>query len=159
METIKGDITDTELLFKLRVNIIAHGCNIRSIMGAGVALQIRNKFPEAYQADVEFDKKDTNRLGDYSIAEHRYMVDGRLFPLSLGIANLYQQDLYNSDNQTPLQIDKLEKALIKLRKNNPRSKIALPAFIGCGLARGDWSVVKPMVESVLGDNAVWIQFE
>jgi O-acetyl-ADP-ribose deacetylase (regulator of RNase III) len=37
--------------------IIAHGCNTHGVMGAGIALTIKNKFPGAYEAyRKEFDK-------------------------------------------------------------------------------------------------------
>lgn len=29
---------------------VVHGCNAQGVMGSGIALQVRNEFPEAYQA-------------------------------------------------------------------------------------------------------------
>lgn len=44
-EIVYGDVFD-----KIEVpTIIAHGCNTRGVMGSGIALTIKNKFPGAYR--------------------------------------------------------------------------------------------------------------
>jgi O-acetyl-ADP-ribose deacetylase (regulator of RNase III) len=50
-DTRKGDMSFTEVegdLFTLGLPAIAHGCNCRGSMGAGIARQFRSRFPEMY---------------------------------------------------------------------------------------------------------------
>ena len=72
LELINGNLLD----FPNGINNIAHSCNCRMIMGGGIAKQIKERYPEAYQADVDFisDEYDHNGqfkhpLGNYSKAK------------------------------------------------------------------------------------------
>jgi len=40
--------------FDDKIDAICHQCNSMSVMGKGVALAIKEKFPLAYMADVNF---------------------------------------------------------------------------------------------------------
>ena len=155
MKVVEGDITDLKLLSDNDIGAIVHGANIRSTMGAGLALQIRRKFPEAFYADQDFEKTPEQRLGDFSCAEVTYIPEGDIYSKKLVIANLYQQDLY----PPVLQPAMLEKSLTKF-SNLVKQPIAVPWGIGCGLAMGDWDEVKPMVENILKDStAIWVKFD
>ena len=154
MKIIEGSITDKALLGLYGIDTIAHGCNIHSIMGAGVALSIKQVFPEAYQADLDFHVEESKRLGKYSVGVHKAW--GNYNVGSISIVNLYQQSL---GGETPLKIDKLESALTSFVAENSFKKIALVHGIGCGLAGGDWDIVQPMIENILEPyDAVWIKF-
>ena len=154
MKIIEGSITDKDLLGQNGIDTIAHGCNIHSTMGAGVALSIKQAFPEAYQADLDFPIEESKRLGKYSVGVHKAW--GNYNVGSINIVNLYQQSL---GGETPLKIDKLEMALTSFVSQNNFKRIALPYLIGCGLAGGDFSVVQPMIEKILEPyDAVWIKF-
>ena len=48
MKTLKGNLLNS---FEKDFNVILHGCNCFSTMGAGIAKQIAEKYPEAYRAD------------------------------------------------------------------------------------------------------------
>ena len=50
MNVITGDL----LRFALdgRFDVIVHGCNCQCAMGKGIALSIKEQFPEAYAADL-----------------------------------------------------------------------------------------------------------
>ena len=45
-----------------------HGVKGSAVMGAGIALAIRNAFPEAFAADCATSKGDGNKLGSISVA-------------------------------------------------------------------------------------------
>lgn len=49
MKTLRGDLLAYALNGK--INVIVHGCNCFCNMGAGIAKQIKNTFPEAFDAD------------------------------------------------------------------------------------------------------------
>ena len=61
---------------------IIHQANCMHIMGGGIALRIRNKFPEAYEADLKTPKADPKKLGTFSVA---------VLPSNFHIYNMYSQ--------------------------------------------------------------------
>ena len=77
------------------IDAIAHSCNLRNMMGAGIAKQIKNRYPQAYEADTkafdtEYDKNGqyVNWLGKVSKAE----INSKFLPNDKGyIYNMYTQ--------------------------------------------------------------------
>ena len=72
IKIIDGNLLD----FPNDINAIAHSCNTRNIMSAGIAKQIKDRYPEAYEADTkaydtEYDKDGqyVHWLGKFSKAE------------------------------------------------------------------------------------------
>ena len=58
------------------INAIAHSCNCQNVMGAGIAKQIKDRYPQAFEADTERWSNEYNdggnwrcQIGDYSKAE------------------------------------------------------------------------------------------
>ena len=96
IEIIEGNLLD----FPNNINSIAHSCNTRNIMGGGIAKQIKDRYPEAYEADTEafnteYDKDGqyVHWLGKFSKAEikiHRQSGD-YFFEDKACIYNMYTQ--------------------------------------------------------------------
>lgn len=118
-------------------NVIAHGANCFHMMGAGIAGRIAKEFPEAVEADNttpngKYDKLGTLKAVTISNTLHQLIV-----------VNAYTQ--YHggkSLNYTALMLC-LHKLSVIL--DDPKYKIGLPQ-IGCGIAGGDWNIVKTMIE-------------
>lgn len=122
-------------------DIIAHGCNCFCVMGAGLALQIKNHFPEAEKADKNYDRLLDAKLGNMSYAGYENLI----------VCNLYTQ------YEPGPNLD-YEALTLCLRKLNYRFKgfhIGLPQ-IGCGIAGGDWERVKAIIQKELVDMNVTI---
>lgn len=144
---IQGD------LLAAPVDVICHGCNCFHTMNSGVARAIREKYPEAYNVDRAHTKKgDTAKLGTFTKTAFS----------SVTIYNLYAQwDYGRLQNKVYVEYDKLEKALEAMKQDlivNNRyetSKIGMPR-IGCGLAGGNWSVVKQIIKRVFQDKDIYI---
>jgi O-acetyl-ADP-ribose deacetylase (regulator of RNase III) len=67
MKTIKGDLL--KLAHEGQFNTIIHGCNCFHTMGGGIARQIRDRYPQAYEADCKLSiKGDRDKLGTYTSA-------------------------------------------------------------------------------------------
>jgi O-acetyl-ADP-ribose deacetylase (regulator of RNase III) len=66
MKVIKGDLI--KLAKQQKFNVICHGSNCFCTFGAGIAKQIKQEFPEAYEADLKTNKGDKSKLGWYSKA-------------------------------------------------------------------------------------------
>lgn len=140
MTAIKGD------LLKITEGIICHQVNCQRVAGAGLALQIRKKWPEWYDAYRKYPEPE---LGDVF-----------LFPVKseLYLASLYGQERYGRGLQT--NYFALESALKKLRlllsqafvENEP---IYFPR-LGAGLGGGAWNVIEPLIEKYF-PNAIIVE--
>ena len=150
---IQGDLLESDC------NIIAHGSNCVQTMGSGVARAIREKYPEAYIAD----KKDSiygdrSKLGTYTYAP--VCLADPLIPNKLWfVLNLYTQ--YNFGTEVrQLDYEALANCLEALKTfcaKYPNAKVGLPR-IGCGLAGGDWSVVKAFIEATFPNKDIYVYY-
>lgn len=141
-------------LLKSDCNIIAHQANCMSTMGSGIAIQIRKLYPEAYEADCSFNVSALNRLGEFSAAKIT-VKNGEIL-----VGNLYGQYRYGT-NRIHTNYDALKKALNNFVEyaishciNKENMKIGLPYNIGCGLAGGDWTIVKGIIEQASATHNV-----
>lgn len=144
MKIKKGSLI--ELAKAGEYDLIMQGCNCQCQMGKGIALGIKQNWPEAYAADLLTKKGDASKLGSYSQAE--IMQNGK----PLIIINCYTQNLYNNGDSPEILADYQAIAecmkKIKLAYGNQGLKMALPK-IGAGLAKGDWSIIAPIIDEAL----------
>lgn len=130
----KGDLLESDC------TTIMHQANCFKTMGAGIAKSIAEKYPEAYLADKSLPLSPTQRLGKFSYAKAK---DRKT------VVNLYGQHGYGQGIQT--DYDSLESAIhqffTKARKDSSVNleKVGVPYKIGCGLAGGDWDIVKSIL--------------
>lgn len=66
MKYIEGDLI--KLAYDGEFDFIAHGCNCFNTMSAGIAKQIKEQIPEAFEADKMTVEGDIDKLGNYSTA-------------------------------------------------------------------------------------------
>jgi O-acetyl-ADP-ribose deacetylase (regulator of RNase III) len=138
--TTKGDLL--ALAEEGRFDIIVQGCNCQNVMGSGIAKQIKDKYPGAYEADCDLEYETPfryNKLGNYSY----YETDKFL------IINAYTQF-----NYMPRGLDHFEYAsfaviLQKLAHYYGSLRFGLP-YIGMGLAGGDSERIIPIIEEFAG---------
>lgn len=97
IEFIKGDIT------KETSGLIIHGCNARGVMGSGVALAIKNKWPEAYEA-YKHAPQGEQAMGKLQIVS---ISDG------LYIGNGWTQLTFGSDGARYASVDAIRKVLVE----------------------------------------------
>lgn len=124
--------------------ILAHGCNSLGVMGAGVALAIKEKYEFAYKT---------------------YMMIHELGGLKLGVAvwsgnpdykqvvNCIIQDNVGNGDKQYVNYDALRLCLEDINVHCKEFKeefVAMPK-IGCGLAGGDWKVVSKIIEESFQD--------
>lgn len=116
-------------------DIILHGCNCFNTMGAGIAKQIAEQFPDARLADDETLRGDAGKLGTYTVGMH-----GRLV-----ILNCYTQ--YSTSNAYDVfDYHAFERVLSKIAHRFGCWRFGLP-MIGMGLAGGDSGRIMPMIET------------
>jgi O-acetyl-ADP-ribose deacetylase (regulator of RNase III) len=115
-------------------DVIIHGCNCWNTMGAGIAREIRNRYPMAAQVDDETVKGDYNKLGNYTTA----------FTGKFLIVNLYTQ--FNmSRGDDVFEYGAFQLILEKLAFAFPGKRFGLP-YIGCGLAGGEQETIVDMID-------------
>jgi O-acetyl-ADP-ribose deacetylase (regulator of RNase III) len=143
MKNLKGDILDA------RHGIICHQVNCQLIMGAGLAKQIRTKYPVVFGEYKKMKKlPPKRRLGQCQIVE--------VIPRELFVANLFGQFDFRPRGVVHTDYTALTKAMNELsmwhkEKCHPKFPIWIPYKIGCGLAGGDWNTVLDIISLQLAN--------
>ena len=120
-------------------DLIVHGCNCFQTMGSGIAREIREKYPESYEADCAYSYAgDYNKLGNFSICK---TADG------FGIVNAYTQFGFNKGGANEDVFEYISFAMIlqKLAMQMPSAKFGFP-YIGMGLAGGNEEKIIGLLE-------------
>lgn len=138
IKTIKGDLID--LFKKGEFKVIAHGANCFSTMGSGIAGQIRQHFPEAYESDKLDNRGSLIKLGSLSYAVTKY---GK-------IVNLYTQFEPGRNFEYCALKSAINELEEWLRSKSQIEGVAYPVIgiplIGAGIGGGNWNVIKTIFE-------------
>ncbi len=135
-------------LFDTRMGVIAHGCNCRGVYGAGIALQVRKRYPEAYQAYMRKHKSVGWHLGDVQYVE---AASGFL------VVNMATQDTYG---RTGRHVDygavrTCFQEVLAFCEGADKG-LAIPK-VGCNLGGGDWTVVEGIIVDCLRSRQVDVE--
>jgi O-acetyl-ADP-ribose deacetylase (regulator of RNase III) len=150
MKIIKGDLI--ELAKKGEFDVIAHGCNCFCTQKSGIAKQMSEEFGTDKFPLETCRNGDINKLGniDYKIFNNakNYM--------SLAVVNCYTQYDFGRD-KSKVYVDYMAITLCMKKINHifKNARIGLPK-IGCGLANGNWDIIKTIFEKELKDCDVTI---
>ena len=143
IKKIKGDLI--KLAKAGEFDIIMHGCNCWTTMGAGIAKTIRDEFPAAYAADLaQKHDRPINKLGDYSIGTEEIGFNDSEH---LDIVNLYTQ--YNMGAQAEYAALRQALQLFVGEHFLTTEKIGIPE-IGCGIGGLSIEIVSIILEEELG---------
>lgn len=147
---IEGDILD----FPDRCNVILQMCNCQQVMGSGLALSIKIRYPEAYEADKEAAKHGENRLGEFSRCKIISGVNKDKI-----ILNLYGQFHYGREGRF-INYESFYRGLELIREfledriggSCKTYRLGIPYNIGCGAAGGSWIVVEAMIKTIFENS-------
>lgn len=133
------------------IDILAHGANtLGGVMGAGIALSLKNKYPEILQTDIDFEiPAGKERLGNISICP----VINKTTNKQQYLVNAYTQaSLRSSSNTHPFQIDALKSCLDKIYTHfdtefhsQNKIRIGFP-YIGSGLGGGNKEQIEKLFQ-------------
>lgn len=135
-------------------NIICHQVNCRGVMGTGIAKEIRNKYPKVYERFQDRYKNGNARLGEIdAVCVFSSSFEDELYPIYV-VVNFYSQYDYlpRGVNHTDYNafrkcIKNLKSYIRKVTINGDMPvRIGFPDHIGCGLAGGDWGIVKNIIK-------------
>ena len=137
MKEVTGDLV--KLAKNGEFDVIVHGCNCECIMGGGIAKQIRQAFPKAYDADRGTTACDSRKIGSLSFAKVK-LNKGK----DLVVVNGYTQLLAGGQ----VNYDGVRDVMKQVKQNFYGQRIGYP-MIGSGLAGGDWDRIKEIIEEEL----------
>lgn len=155
IKTIEADITKTDR------NIIVQQVNCKGVMGAGLALQLTWRFKHLKKEYQSY----RNRMLEGSLAEKDLL--GLVNPVKVGnhkyVVNIFGQvDIRRgqSDNRVFTDTAALMNGIQIVKKvaTERGYSVAIPTYIGCGLAGGDWKEIKPLIEAVFEGSDVDVCF-
>jgi O-acetyl-ADP-ribose deacetylase (regulator of RNase III) len=137
---IRGDILETDS------DVIAHGVNCKGVFGAGLAKEIRDKWPEVYNNYMDKFLRLGWRLGEIQIN----------YPENKIVVNMATQENYGRDpKKVYIDYSAVAVCLDKLFKYCKEHSLscAIPK-IGCGLANGDWKTVGHIIAKTHKENRI-----
>lgn len=146
IKTVKGNVLDIER------GIIVHSCNAQGVMGSGIALEIKNRFPDVFSeyellcrcrnsADIigytQYVPIDLNKIIVNGIGQDRYGRDGKRYTNYEAIAEIFEDVNRYAQNYYDLR------------------DILLPIcfpLIGCGLGGGKWEIISAIIDTTIDDK-------
>lgn len=132
MKIVYGDI------LAITKGIIVQQVNCKGVMGAGLALQIRNKWPSVYENYLISLADGSLKLGGVKFI----LVDQKLY-----VANMASQDNYGYGKTHTSLVAMLNAfpTIAAFAKGN-KLQIYFPWKIGCGLGGGRWNGIEPAID-------------
>ena len=126
--------------------IICQQVNCMGVMGAGLALAIKQKYPIVYEQYIQ--RANPSALGKVL-----------LVPVTreLSVACLFGQLRYGRNRQHT-NYDALRLAFTKLNQMANGRTVYVPKNIGCGLGGGQWSIVKTIIQETLDNYLIVTQY-
>jgi O-acetyl-ADP-ribose deacetylase (regulator of RNase III) len=143
IKTLYGNVLTIPHIF------ICHQVNCRAVMGAGVAGQVKKKWPKAYEwyfKDCKWKSKEE--------------LLGSICPVpvedNVSIIHMFAQDDYGRSDKCYTDYEAFERCLHAIKNHVPEENtiIRFPYKIGCGLAGGDWNIIQKLIYEILGDYNV-----
>ena len=138
-KTHKGSVLDaTE-------GIICHQVNCKGVMGAGLALAIRERWPQVY-----LDYLNAYQAGILTLG----VVIWTQVTINLYVASLCGQDGYGRKKDIVYtNYDALRACLLVVASADVKP-VAIPKGMGCTLANGDWDVVSQIITETIPDAVI-----
>lgn len=129
-------------LLESEESLIGQQVNAQGVMGAGLAKQIRNKYPNVYDDYTTLCKMNQNKNDLMGHTQFIEVGDNKY------VANLFGQLYYGRQKILYTHYPSLKEALTELRDvaEEDGLSVALPFGLGCGLAGGDWEIVSKIIE-------------
>lgn len=149
--TVQGDITAIEKLSVFNpnaLNSVSQCVNCMGVMGRGLALNIRNKFPAVFTEYAKLCK--SNELSPSKLL-------GVVQPVHVNqlttYCNLFGQLGYGT-NKRQVDYEALYRALeyqANIAKKTPNMDFYFPTNMASSLAGGNWLIVKSMITALFMD--------
>lgn len=154
-QEIKGNLIT--LAKEGKFDVITHGCNCFCQMGAGIAPKMAEYSGcNKYELEKESYIGDINKLGSIDWNSNKCSNHERGF---IWVINSYTQFKYGKNHKdgikNPVDYEAITLCMRKINNKFSGMHIGLPK-IGCGLAGGDWNIVREIIKKELKDCIVTV---
>lgn len=153
---IDGDLLEIQKTMNL--DVICHQVNCQGKMASGIAKQIRDTYPQVYDAykakyDAVVQYGSHIMLGDvqfvglyedfYQEIKHQH------------VCNMFAQNNFGYDGKRYTSYDAFWICLNKIKQSlQPGSTIGFPYKIGCDRGGANWNIIEAMIREVLDEDFV-----
>ena len=142
----------------VKEGIIVHGCNAQGVMRSGVAKDIREKWPDAFNVYRNAYEKHMNERGQ-SLQLGRVIWYTASKEPKLAIANGITQEFYGREpGRVYVNYDALRLVFQNVAKIAKQHNLSVHyPLIGAGLAQGDWGKISSIINEELEgvDHNLW----
>lgn len=139
-------------IFQAPIDILVHQANCYCTMGSGIALDIKTRFPEAYEEDCKTKRGDETKLGTASICRVKDSESRIKF-----IFNMYGQYMFGGGTRhTNYEAYYCGLEFIKNKITNVNLIVGIPFKMGCSLGGGDWNICEAMIKSVFESSPIQV---
>jgi O-acetyl-ADP-ribose deacetylase (regulator of RNase III) len=131
-------------LFDSQAEALVNAVNTVGVMGRGVALEFKNRFPEnyrAYRATCKSEELIVGKMFTFELNRETQLEQPRW------IINFPTKQHWRNPSKLEFVRDGLEDFVCVIEANNIRS-VALPA-LGCGTGGLEWKTVRLLLEASL----------
>lgn len=151
MKEIHGDILTP--VTDGKPTVVCHQVNCMGVMGAGLAKQIKDRFPDVFKIYKErcsiWRNNPQANLGHVQFCA---TPDGNGYV----VANIFGQMSYGTDKRQT-SYGALRAGLRRVSEAFPNGTIRIPYGMGCGLGGGDWDIVLSIIQSEMVSNGVNVE--
>lgn len=122
--------------------LIVHGCNTQGKMGSGVALAVKNRYPEAYQAYMLCHegpgRLELGQIIHAQVGPDRYIVNA-------------MTQIFFGPGQRHTNYEAVAVAFENIREEAHRLQVTEIAYplIGAGLGGGNWRIIDTIIDETL----------
>lgn len=135
-------------LFDSKADVLCHQVNVYGTMGAGIAKEVKSRFPSVYKEYRDVCRKSGDKLlGDVVVIP----TDGREKQY---IANLFGQDGWTTDYGL---LEMALKKTVSWMEWHGKKRMAVPHGMSSGLAGGDWRIVRSIIEDVIKGTDITVE--
>lgn len=133
---------------------MAHGCNCFCRMGSGIAVDVKNAYPQAQRVDIQTVEGDRNKLGTFTRANY---PEGIVFNAYTQYTYWNPADMlsYEAVAQVMRKINDMLISAKRMTLDDSKAKLIIPC-IGAGLARGEWSRIVDIINENTPDLEVTV---
>jgi O-acetyl-ADP-ribose deacetylase (regulator of RNase III) len=156
MITVRGNVLDA--FEKDGPVVILQQVNCQGVMGSGVAKAIRDKYPQVYTQYSWMVENSDPRQPSSQLLGNRQMIE---VEKNKFVVNLFAQDFFGRDGRQYTNYEALRQSLMNLKYGLDArcltdENVHHP-MIGAGLGGGDWEVIQPIIENIIGfRTTLWV---
>jgi O-acetyl-ADP-ribose deacetylase (regulator of RNase III) len=143
-----------DMIYEINANLleypldgIIHQANCMCCFGGGIAAQIKRKYPELYEADINYGRAgDISKLGSFSTVKCHDGKQGY---------NLYGQYGYGVDRRQT-NYEAVYTGLVGIAQHAIQGnvmRLGLPKNMGSCLGGGNWLIIKSIIDVVFDTDS------